>query len=470
LLRRERASRREGRVVMPVVSSVAASSLTWTERPGRELVKLAWPITVSMISYSTMTLASTAFVASVGADELAGVGLGAVVGFALLCFGIGLLRGAKTLVSQAVGANRRELIPELLGAALGIALVFGVIAAIVGNAIAPWLVDFSASPRAGHFAAEYLVIRATGAPLVLLYAAIREARYGQGDTRGPMRAAIAGNAVNIAADVVLIVFLEWGVKGAAFATILGTATELAVLGWPLREQLRRVTWRMTAVREVWRQGVPNGLQFLMEVGVFLILTVMVARMSAIDGAAHQMVLHLINVSFLPAHALAEAAAVLVGQAVGAGKDALVPRVAKRALLIGALYSGACVIVFTIFGGMVVRSMAAGDAALAERAQMLMHVGIAFLVADAANVIARGVLRGASDVRYAAVVGIVTSWLTTPPLAYLLGISAGLGAFGGWIGLAIEIFVGASLFWLRVLRGGWRPAAAAARRAIAGAVV
>jgi hypothetical protein len=42
--------------------------------------------------------------------------------------------------------------------------------------------------------------------------------------------------------------------------------------------------------------------------------------------------------------------------------------------------------------------------------------------------------------------------------------------GGWIGLAVEIIVGASLFWLRVLRGGWRPAAAAARRSIAGAAV
>ena len=57
-----------------------------------------------------------------------------------------------------------------------------------------------------------------------------------------------------------------------------------------------------------------------------------------------------------------------------------------------------------------------------------------------------------------------------PLAWLLGVSAGLGVVGGWIGLAIEIFVGAALFWLRVVRGGWRPAAAAARRVMAGAAV
>ncbi len=448
----------------------SSSSLTWTERPGRELLRLAWPITISMVSFSTMTLASTAFVAQIGSDELAGVGLAGVVGFALICFGIGLLRGAKTLVSQAVGAGRKDRIPELLGAALVIAVVLGALATLAGHLIAPLLTALSASPRAGHFAAEYLTIRSLGAPLVLVYASLREASYGVGDSRAPMRASLAGNAVNIALDAILILGLGWGVQGAAIATIAGNITETAMLAWPMRKQLRTVVWRPAAARAVWAQGVPNGLQFVMEVGAFLILTVLVARMSAVDGAAHQMVLHLVNVSFLPAHALAESAAVLVGQAVGANKDHLVPSVARRALTIGAGYAALCCILYAILGRSIATAMAAGDTALAERATMLVHVSLAFLVADAANVIARGVLRGASDVRYAAVVGMATSWLTTPPLAYLFGVVAGLGAVGGWIGLAVEIVVGAVLFWLRVWRGGWRPAAAAARREMAGTAV
>jgi MATE family multidrug resistance protein len=451
-------------------SSSSLGSLGWSERPGRELLRLAWPITVSMVSFSTMTLASTAFVAHLGADELAGVGLGGIIGFALVCFGIGLLRGAKTLVSQAVGADRRDRIPELLGAAIALAVVLGATASLAGQLVAPLIASLSASPRAGHFAAQYLAIRSLGAMLVLLYAALREARYGQGDSRAPMRASLTGNAVNIALDAVLILGLGWGVQGAAIATICGNVTELSVLAWPMRASLRGVRLSRSAVRAVWAQGLPNGLQFIMEVGSFLILTVMVARMSAIDGAAHQIVLHLVNVSFLPAHALAESAAVLVGQAVGANRDSLVSRVAKRTLLIGASYASVCVVVYAVLGALITRAMAAGDAALAARAAMLVHVSLAFLVADAANVIARGVLRGASDVRYAALVGIATSWLTTPPLTWLLGISWGLGAVGGWIGLAVEIVVGAGLFWLRVARGGWRPAAAAARRSIAGVAV
>jgi MATE family multidrug resistance protein len=451
------------------LSSCSFSSLTWTERPGRELLRLAWPITVSMVSFSTMTLASTAFVARLGADELAGVGLAGIVGFALVCFGIGLLRAAKTLVSQAVGAGRRDRIPELMTGAIVLALGLGVGATVLGQLVSPLLISLSASPRAGHFAAQYLAIRMLGAPLVLLYAALRESRYGQGDTRAPMRASLAGNAVNIALDTILIFGLGWGVRGAAISTICGNATELGLLAWAMRPVLHGLPWRRAALRDVWAQGVPNGLQFVMEVGSFLILTVMIARMSAIDGAAHQMVLHLVNVSFLPAHALAEAAAVLVGQAVGANRDGLVSRVARRTLVLGASYASLCLLGYAVLGGMITRAMAGGSVVLATRAAMLVQVSLAFLVADAANVIARGVLRGASDVRYAAIVGIVTSWLTLPPVTWALGIGLGLGAVGGWIALAVEIVVGASLFWLRVIRGGWRPAAAA-RRAIVGAAV
>ncbi|MEO8552150.1 MAG: MATE family efflux transporter [Kofleriaceae bacterium] len=447
-----------------------STSLNWVERPGRALLRLAWPITISMVSFSTMTLASTAFVAHLGADQLAGVGLAGIVGFALVCFAIGLLRGAKTLVSQAIGANRRDRIPSLLGAAVLLALGFGALALLGGQLVAPLLVHLTGSPDAGKYAAQYVSIRSLGTPLAIMYAALREARYGEGDSKSPMRASLAGNGVNIGLDAVLILGLGWGVKGAAVAAIFGNATELALLAWPMRAQLRAMKVTRLALRDTWAQGVPNGLQFVMEVGAFLILSLLVARMPAVDAAAHQMVLQLINVSFLPAHALAEAAAVLVGQAVGAGQNQLVPKVARRALALGAGYSGLCCVIYAVVGGTIAYAFAAGDLALGARATTLVHISLIFLVADAANVIARGVLRGASDVRYAAIVGILTSWLTTPPLAYLFGDMLGLGVVGGWIGLSVEIVVGALLFWARVWRGGWQPAAAPARRAMAGTAV
>src|ERR1041384_6431452 len=108
---------------LPASASSLSSlgSLTWVDRPGRALLRLAWPITISMVSFSTMTLASTAFVAHLGADPLAGA------------------RPA-----------RRDPVPSLLGAAVALAIGFGVLAVIAGQLVAPLLVHLTGSPDAGR--------------------------------------------------------------------------------------------------------------------------------------------------------------------------------------------------------------------------------------------------------------------------------------------------------------------------------
>src|SRR5690349_16940037 len=121
-------------------------TLDWAERPMAELARLSWPIAVSTISYSVMTLVDTLFVGWLGPAQLAGVGLGGTAAFALLCFAFGLLRGTKTLVSQAVGARRRGDIPPLIGASLGLAVVIGVLATVGGLALAELLPTFAATP------------------------------------------------------------------------------------------------------------------------------------------------------------------------------------------------------------------------------------------------------------------------------------------------------------------------------------
>jgi MATE family multidrug resistance protein len=121
-------------------------------------------------------------------------------------------------------------------------------------------------------------------------------------------------------------------------------------------------------------------------------------------------------------------------------------------------------VFGLGAGVIASLFASG--ALWVLARTLIRLSVVFLVADAASVIARAVLRGAGDVRYPAVVGVLTAWAMTPPTTWLLGLHFGWGAAGGWIGLSAEIILGAALFWRRLISGGWREAAAASRRSVA----
>ena len=77
------------------------------------------------------------------------------------------------------------------------------------------------------------------------------------------------------------------------------------------------------------------------------------------------------------------------------------------------------------------------------------------VLDAVGIVLRGALRGAKDVRAAALIGIGVIWTCVPPAAFLLGKVAGWGALGGWMGFLAETTLSATLYWKRYRRGAWR---------------
>jgi MATE family multidrug resistance protein len=443
-------------------------SIDWEGRSFKELARLAWPITVSMMSYSIMTLADTLLVGRLGAPQLAGVGLAGVAAFTLLCFSFGLLRGVKTLVAQAVGGGRPDEVRAYLGAAIVCAAGLGGITIALGQLLAQALPWIAASSEAGEAARTYLSIRVLGAPMAAGQVALREVRYGEGDARSPMIATIVANVVNVALAAWFIWGLHWGVAGAAWATVIAHTVELVVLMLAtgnlefFEGAVRSCTRRHMAA--LWRVGVPTGVQFMLEVGSFALLTALVSSLSEVQMAAHQIAIQVIHFSFLPAFAVAEAASVLAGQAVGADKDRLVLRVARESLLLSGIYTGTFTVVFAL-GAPLIAACFTSNPELAAAAVRLLHVAAVFQVFDAANVVARAVLRGTGDVRFAAVVGVATSWLCTPPLMWLLGYRLGLGAYGGWLGLCAEIVLAALIYWWRLERRGWQPAAVLARQTL-----
>lgn len=434
----------------------SGQALHWKRRPWTELIRLAWPIAISTLSYSVMTLVGTLFVGRLGASALAGVGLGGVACFTLLCFGFGTLRGVNVLVSQAHGAGEQERASRWLWTGIALALVLGLLMLAAGQLLARNMHVFASSAEAGELAAKYVSVRMLAAPMVMLFVALREHRYGQGDSRSAMAAAVAGNVVNIGLDWLFILELGMGVVGAAWATVGGITVELLVIAIvQAREDWRPRLVRLADVRTLLGVGLPTGLQFWMEVGSFALLTTIIASFGDEQLAAHQIALQVSHFSFLPAMALGEAGSVLAGQAVGAGEVRLVRRVARIALLGALAYTGLCTLSL-LLGASLVASAFTSDASLVAATRSLLWASTLFLMADGAAVVARGVLRGTGDVRYPALIGIVCAWMSTPPLAWVLGRSMGLGALGGWLGLSLEISAAAALYWWRLERGGWLP--------------
>jgi multidrug resistance protein, MATE family len=131
------------------MSRPAPKHLSWFDNPLAELLALAWPIAVSMLSFTVMTLIDTLFVGRLGPSALAGVGLGGTAAFVVICFGIGLLRAVKIQISQAVGAGNRQVVGEIVGSGLTIAATLGLICSAVGLMLAPLLTAVAESRSAG---------------------------------------------------------------------------------------------------------------------------------------------------------------------------------------------------------------------------------------------------------------------------------------------------------------------------------
>ena len=446
---------------MTVQGLTQSNELLWLKRPWAELLRLAWPIAVSTLSYSAMTVVDTLFVSGIGTSALAGVGMAGIAAFTLICFSVGMLRGVKVLVSQAVGAQRHDDIGPLLASGFAMAIAMGALIVIAGQLVAPLLVHVAASGEASAHAHTYLSIRILGAPMLLVFVTLRETRYGLGDARSPMVASVCCNAVNIALDWLLIYVVGWGVAGAAWATVAANAVEVAILLGCHRRLIARARPSLDSMRAIWRIGAPTGIQFLMEVGSFAMLTVILAAVSEVDLAAHQIVLHVQHISFLPAYAVAEAGSVMAGQAVGANRDDLVRGIARRAMTLAAAYTALCTLAFG-FGAHAIAGSFTSDPDLMSTTVILIYVSLGFLVADAANIVARSILRGTGDVTFAALVGIACAWCMTPPLTWLLAMQLGWGAPGAWVGLTGEIVAGAVLLWWRLARGGWQTAARRSR--------
>lgn len=442
-------------IVVQSVEKKESGHIAWEQRPFRELVRLGWPITVSMLSYSVMTLVDTMFVGHLpnSASALAGVGLGAVLAFVTLVFGIGLVRGSKTLISQAIGAGKPEEYGAYLGAALLLGVVYSLAALAVAQGIAWWL-GSGVADEAHQQASTYLHVRSLGAPLFIGYMAMREARYAKGDARNPMFATILANVANVALNYLFVIVLHKGVIGSATATVCAHAVEALVLVFVQAREgfdLRRM--RKQHLRDLIQVGVPSGLQFALEMGAFALLATIVSSTGAVQMAAHQIALQVIHFSFLPAFALGEAASVLAGNAVGARREDLIMKVSRTTLWVASIYTGFCTLIF-VFGAPWIGALFTEDVNVQNVVRTLMIIASVFQVADAANIVARGVLRGAGDVRIPALVGVITAWVMSPPLAWLLGVVAHLGAAGAWLGLTAEIFLGAGILWWRLVRGRW----------------
>ena len=259
---------------------------------------------------------------------------------------------------------------------------------------------------------------------------------------------------------------ELGIRGAAIASLtvqLITAVVLLVISARARPdhhlliRFWKPDWR--GFGEVFRLGWPIGLTSLAEAGLFSAASVMMGWLGTLQLAAHGIALQVVATIFMIQIGLSQAATVRAGRALGRRDEAGLRRSGLVAIGLSASVAVFTVLLLIIFPGALVSlfidpSDPARDAVLAIGITLLA-AGAVFQLADAAQVMALGLLRGVQDTRAPMIMAIVSYWVVGLPVSYVLGFPMGLGGVGIWLGLASGLALAAILmmtrFWNRSVR-------------------
>lgn len=301
----------------------------------RAILRLAIPALGTLAIDPVLTLIDTAFVARVGVDDLAALGVDtAILGFVF--FGFNFLAYATTpLVAQALGRGNPAEARRWVGDALVLAAGLGLLAAAILEVLAPWFVGLmGAGEGVAEPAVAYLRIRGIATPAVLIVTAAHGAFRGYQDTRTPLLVAVGINVINLVFDPLFIFVAGLGLEGAALGTIIA---QWAGAAWFLILIRRR---RMADRPGPLREAIPtilslarNGVLVAIRTGFLLAgLTIAAAtatRLGPSEIAAHQVVMQVWLLAAMVADAFAIAAQAMVGEAVGSRNSLRVDRLSSR---------------------------------------------------------------------------------------------------------------------------------------------
>ena len=429
----------------------------------RPLARLAGPIVLSQVGSHLMVAVDTAMIGHASSKALTASGIASVwlTGTSMLAYGV--LHGMDPIVTQAHGAGDDERAHLALRRGVVVALLVGVLLALVWGVTGPALrVLGGQDPEIAAMAHRYALAQLPTVPFGMLFIALRQYLQGRGVLRPMVWAAVWGNLFNAAANGLLIYgglgIPALGLTGAGIATGLTRLVMfLLVLGHAHGHPLMPDRWwprtrRAFEAGPLWqliRIGVPVGVQMGLEVWAFGLSTLMAGWLGVTAGAAHMVALNLASLSFMVPLGVSMAATTRVGNLLGAGEPARAQRAAWTAMATGATCMAVSGMTFLLARTTIPRIYSSDPEVLAAAAAIL-PIAAAFQVVDGIQVTGAGVLRGMGNTRPAALFNLLGYWILGLPLGWWLAFEGGHGLAGVWWGLALGLLVVAVCLvaWIR----------------------
>ena len=428
----------------------------------KKLLSVMIPILVAQVSTAGVTFINTTMAGHAGADDLAGVSVGAGLFYPLLASIIGLLMAGTPLMAQLIGRKERESLPFIVRSGMVIGLsVWALFTAAYFFFIDDLLASLALEAAVEHIARYYLMTMIGVVFFLALMIPLRCLTDTAGSTSISMKLFLMAPVINGIFNYIFIYghggMPALGGIGAGLATmmtygfLLGLFLLVVMKSKDLggRQIFSSLALRSKDLREYLVVGVPSGLSIFMEMSLFSLIIVFLSRYGTDALAAYQIADNFASLVYMLPVSCSMALTILIATAVGAG-DMTLARRYKKAGFVVAMAGAMMTASFTVLFRNSIGSVYTDDAAVALIAGQFLIYSAGWQLFDAISTPIQGILRGLKDTRISFILMVLAYWGGCFPMSLFLDSHTALGADSFWLGLDFGVGCSAFLMILRLL--------------------
>lgn len=432
----------------------------------RAIVLLSIPMILEMVMESLFAVVDVFFVSRVGVGAVATVGLTESVVTLVYAIAVGLSMAATAMVARRVGEGEYEKASAAAAQAILIGLGASLPIGLGGVLFAEDILRLmGASEGVIEDGLGYTRIMLGSNAVIMLLFLLNGIFRGAGDAATAMRSLWIANIINIVLDPLFIFgigpFPELGVQGAAVATAIGrgfgVAYQLSRLfgkSGAIRLQRRHFTIDGLAMHRLAKVGATGAGQFLIGSASWIVLMRIIAHFGSEAVAGYTIAIRLIIFTILPSWGLANAAATLVGQNLGARQPDRAEQSVWRSAFINMVFLLGVSVVYAVFAYPIL-GLFQPEPAVLEAGVLSLRIICAGYIFFAYGMVISQAFNGAGDTRTPTIINFFCFWVMEIPLSYLLAIQLGWGLAGVCWAIAASESTLAVISIIVFRRGKWK---------------
>lgn len=377
----------------------------------KQIVKFALPLALGYLFQQLYTTVDSIVVGNyVGKEALAAVGSTSPIINTLIGFFSGLATGGSVVIARNYGAGNAEKVEKAVHTAITVILIFSVFATVIGIFMVPYMLDLMDTPEDVFGEAEaYLQIYFAGVSSLMVYNMGSAILRAVGDSVRPLCYLICSSVVNVVFDIVFVKYMNMGVAGAAYATIISQVISaiLVLISLTVTNGMYRLYWNRLRInkgvlKEIIHIGMPSALQQSITAFSNVFVQSYINAFGSSVMAGWSSYIKIDQFVVIPTNSISMAITTFVGQNLGAFRADRANKGTKMAISISMAATAVIVSVLVAFAPQAIM-LFNKEAAVVECGTMLLRIMTPFYIIWSINMILSGSLCGAGDTRMATII-------------------------------------------------------------------